>query len=85
MTITLPLKPQEEARLNALAQAKGLSPGALVRKVLERILTEEIGDDASKSGAHSGDELVAAMQASPYQEINIEPSRHRLPVRDVTF
>ena len=31
----------------------------------------------------SGAALVAAMQASPYPEINLEPARMRLPVRDV--
>jgi hypothetical protein len=40
MTITLPLQPQEEAKLIALAQAKGLSTDALVREALERILAD---------------------------------------------
>lgn len=40
MTITLPLQPQEEARLIAVAQAKGLSTDALVRQALEKILAE---------------------------------------------
>jgi len=35
VTITLPLQPQEEARLMAAAQAKGLSPDALVREALD--------------------------------------------------
>ena len=36
-------------------------------------------------GQPTGADLIAAMQASPYKEINIEPTRDRLPVRDVTF
>jgi len=40
MTITLPLEPQEEARLMAAAQAKGLSPDEFVREALDRILAE---------------------------------------------
>ena len=36
-------------------------------------------------GHPTGADLVAAMQASPYKEINIEPTSGRLPVRDVTF
>ena len=32
MTIMLPLQPQEEARLLALAKAKGLPPDAIVRE-----------------------------------------------------
>ena len=30
-------------------------------------------------------DLIAAMQASPYRELEIEPARYRMPVRDVTF
>jgi prevent-host-death family protein len=34
-------------------------------------------------GDLTGEALVAAMQASPYREMDIEPRRSRLPVRDV--
>jgi prevent-host-death family protein len=34
-------------------------------------------------GDLTGEVLVAAMQASPYREIDLEPTRSRLPVRDV--
>jgi hypothetical protein len=40
MNITLPLAPQEEARLLAAAQAKGLSPEAFVREALDKVLAE---------------------------------------------
>jgi hypothetical protein len=33
----------------------------------------------------TGADLIAAMQASPYREIEIEPARYRMPVRDATF
>src|ERR1700732_3077071 len=32
-------------------------------------------------GDRKGDALIAAMQASPYREIEIEPARERMPVR----
>lgn len=35
------------------------------------------------SGARTGQALIEAMQASPCRDIEIEPSRVRLPVRDV--
>jgi hypothetical protein len=35
--------------------------------------------------AHTGAELVAAMQASPYQDIDLTPQHYRLPVRDVVL
>jgi hypothetical protein len=41
MTITLPLQPQEEARLRALAEARGLPPELIVLEALDRILAEE--------------------------------------------
>ena len=34
-------------------------------------------------GDLSGAALVAALQASPHRELDIEPRRSRLPVRDV--
>jgi prevent-host-death family protein len=36
-------------------------------------------------GDHTGASLVAALQASPYREIDLEPRRYRLPVRDTTL
>ena len=86
MTITLPLQPQEEARLFALARAKGLSTDALIREALDRILAEpDNAASAEKTGLPTGADLIAAMQASPYREVNLEPARDRLPVRDIAF
>jgi hypothetical protein len=36
-------------------------------------------------GDRTGADLIAALQSSPYREIEIEPARYSLPVRDVTF
>jgi hypothetical protein len=33
----------------------------------------------------TGADLIAAMQSSPYQEIEIEPARYRLPVSEAPF
>ena len=79
MTITLPLEPQDEARLMAAAQAKGLPLDAPMRAAADRILAEEPGS----SGPATGAALVAAMQASPYREIDLGVARDRFPVRDV--
>jgi hypothetical protein len=40
MTITLPLEPQKQAKLIALAHAKGLSADDLVREAIDKILAE---------------------------------------------
>jgi hypothetical protein len=43
-------------------------------------------DQTGESGEkRTGADLIAALQASPYREIDIEPLRYGLPVRDVTF
>lgn len=36
-------------------------------------------------GDPTGESLVATMQASPYREIDIEPRRSRLPVRETNL
>jgi hypothetical protein len=36
-------------------------------------------------GDLTGEALVAAMQASPHREMDIEPRRSRLPVRNVNL
>lgn len=84
MTITLPIQPHEEARLVALALAKGVSADALVREALDRMLSEASAGDWPRRRA-TGAALVAAMQSSPYKEISIEAVGSRLPVRDVEF
>lgn len=42
-------------------------------------------EGTGKEGPHTGVELVAEMQASPYKEISLEPTAHRSPVRDVAI
>ena len=40
MTITLPLEPQTEAKLMALAREKGVTADELVREAIHKILSE---------------------------------------------
>jgi hypothetical protein len=63
VTIILPLQPQEEARLIAMAQQKGISTDALVREALGRILADasDREPDALPSRPATGAALVAAM------------------------
>jgi antitoxin VapB len=44
-----------------------------------------MGGDAIFPERRKGADLVAAMQASPYKEIDLEPERGRMPVREVEF
>ena len=86
MTIILRLEPQEEAKLIAAAQAKGVSADMLLRLALDTILggASAIPDNASAKPG-TGTALVAAMEASPYREVSLEPDRMRLPIRDIVF
>jgi hypothetical protein len=56
---------------DALMQALKLSPLATAKE--------------STAPAPTGADLVAAMQASPYKDVSLEPTRGPMPVRDVTF
>jgi hypothetical protein len=40
---------------------------------------------SKETPAPTGAELIAAMQTSPYKEIELESPRDRLPVRDSSF
>jgi len=56
----------------------------------EEMLTQALGALSENVSARSrerrfGTALVEAMQASPYKEIELEPQRYRLPVREVSF
>jgi len=68
MTITLPLKPQEEARLMAAAQARGLSADALVREALEGILTDPSETSSGKEPSRSLRGLLAKYGPAPSAE-----------------
>ena len=48
MTITLPLQPQDEARLMAAARARGISAATLVLEAVDRILEETPGEPSSR-------------------------------------
>jgi hypothetical protein len=70
MTITLPLQPQEEARLVALAQAKGVSTDTLVREVLDKILADAPGqpDEAKRESPPIWDVILDNMKDVPPEE-----------------
>jgi Arc/MetJ-type ribon-helix-helix transcriptional regulator len=80
-------QPEVEALINQRLQS-----GAF--KDVEDVILQAL--KASSAGAErkeesrdrrTGADLIAALQASPYRELDIEPPRLRLsmPVRDVTF
>jgi hypothetical protein len=68
MTITLPLQPQEEARLVALAQAKGVSTDTLVREALDKMLADAPGHAAKRESRPIWDVILDNMQDIPREE-----------------
>jgi hypothetical protein len=74
-------KPELEALIRERMKAGGFNN---VEDVLMQAL-ETLAVTAPAAKNRTGADLIAAMQASPYREIEIEPARHRMPVRDVTF
>lgn len=78
MNVKVEIPEDRAARFQKQAQARGLT--------VDRWLLELADENAPQSAGHlTGADLIAAMQASPYRETDIEPSRDRLPVRDVAF
>ena len=74
MTITLPLQPQEEAKLIAAALARGVSTDALVREALDKILA-----DAPETAAET-----AAADRRPIWEVIAENMKH-VPPEDLAL
>lgn len=68
MTITLPLQPQEEAKLLAVALAKGLSPDALIREAVEKILAEAPAENGPREPSRSVRGILAKYGSAPYAE-----------------
>lgn len=60
---------------------RGLDPHSPVTVTID---ADELTPGRHDTGAGlTGAALIAALQASPYRDIDIEPPRERLPVRDV--
>lgn len=68
MTLTLPLEPQEEAKLVAAARAKGVSLDALVREALGRIFSEVAAEAPGKAPTRSLRGLLAKYGPAPSAE-----------------
>ena len=68
MTITLQLKPEEQAKLIAVAQAKGQSADELVREVIGRIIAGSAEAITPKEPTLSLRGLLAKYGAAPSAE-----------------
>jgi Arc/MetJ-type ribon-helix-helix transcriptional regulator len=85
-------KPELVQRVNAHIQTGQFHDAdEVLEKALdaleERGTPPSRGHVAKSDDKRTGADLIAALQASPYRELDIEPNRFRLsmPVRDITF
>jgi len=78
MTMIIQLSDEQATALEAKAAAEGLTVEEWIQKLAES------GPKPSRE-TRTGADLIAALQASPYRDIDIEPERYRLPVRDVSL
>jgi hypothetical protein len=83
MTIEIQ-KPELEALIRQRMESGGFHS---VEDVLLQVLKSAppATELHAEAPIQTGADLVAAMQASPYREISLEPARGPHPVRDVTF
>ena len=75
MTLTLPLEPQEEAKLVAAARARGVSLDALVREALGRIFSESAAEAPGKEPTRSLRGLLAKYGTAPSAREEIDQNR----------
>lgn len=80
-------QPEVEALINQRLQSGAFKDAEDV--ILQALKASPAGAERKEESRdrRTGADLIAALQASPYRELDIEPPRLRLsmPVRDVTF
>ena len=77
MTVIIRLSDEQATALEAKAAAEGLTVEQWIQKLAD---TGKPSRDT-----RTGADLIAALQTSPYRDIDIEPERYRLPVRGVSL
>ena len=68
MTITMPLEPQKEAKLKAVAKAKGVTPGELVTEAIDKIIADAPDSIIGKEPTRSLRGLLAKYGPAPSAE-----------------
>ena len=77
MTVIIRLSDEQATALEAKAAAEGLSVEQWIQKLTET--------GTKQRDTRTGADLIAALQSSPYRDVDIEPERYRLPVRGVSL
>lgn len=75
-----------KARFSELVRrAKAEGPQHVTVHGKEEVVVVGAEEFRRLKGAQTGAALIAALQASPYRDIDLEPARDLLPVRDVSL
>ena len=78
------LSPEQEAFIQQRVRiGRFTTADQAVQEAVPLLEEQENGNLATKGAM--GSALIAAMQASPYKDIDLEPSRPHLPVRDINL
>jgi prevent-host-death family protein len=73
-----------KARFSELVRrARGEGPQHVTVHGRDEVVVISADEFRRLQGVRNGESLIAAMQASPHKDIDIEPGRVPLPVRDV--
>jgi putative addiction module CopG family antidote len=78
------LSPEQEAFIQQRVRTGRFATADKAVQEAVCLLEEQEGCGAA-SNSMMGSALVAAMQASPYKDIDLEPKRPHLPVHDITL
>ena len=78
MTVIIRLSDEQATALEAKAAAEGFTVEQWIQKLAET-------GPKPQPDTRTGADLIAALQASPHRDIDIEPERYRPPVRGVSL
>ena len=78
------LSPEQEAFIQRRVRIGRFSTTDKAVQAAISLLEEQEGSSPAANSV-MGTALVAAMQDSPYKDIDLEPTRPNLPVRDITL
>jgi prevent-host-death family protein len=73
-----------KARFSELVRrAKSEGPQLVTVHGREEVVVIDAAEFRRLEDDRTGEDLILALQASPHRDLNVEPKRARLPVRDV--
>jgi len=75
MTITVPLSPEDEAKLTAIAVRRGVSPDTFVREVVKQILERSFLSSNAEARPQDGERQLEELFAA-FDSVTTPPDVH---------